>query len=155
MKCTSGDRLYDANPSASKPNSVTNNRHVGSGIPIGLLAATVKTNITLNSDYKHKPNNQQNQNHPFGPKNAGHQHTSIPNGTGSAVSSFTSSVSPYGPNDPRSEGPTYKRPPGIQTLQVPGGTQVGRPVVPTPARRGNNVAASKRTRFALQVNKII
>ena len=37
------------------------------------------------------------------------------------------------------------------TLQVPGGA--GRPSVPPSARRGTNLAVSKRTRFALQVQK--
>ena len=51
-------------------------------------------------------------------------------------------------------GPTYQRPPGIQSLAVPpgGGIPPVRPPHSMPARRGNNVTASKRTRFALQVN---
>jgi len=154
MKCTSGDRLNNAIPCAIKPNSVINNRHVGSGFPPGAHAATVKTNITLNSDYKIKANTQQNLNYKFGSKHNNQPTGPIQNGTELAVSPYGSAVSPYGSADQRSEGPTYQRPPGIQTLQVPGvpgGSQGGRPVVSTAARRGNNVAASKRTRFALQV----
>ena len=51
-------------------------------------------------------------------------------------------------------GPTYQRPPGIQSLSVPpgGGIPPVRPPHSMPARRGNTVTASKRTRFALQVN---
>jgi hypothetical protein len=48
-------------------------------------------------------------------------------------------------------GPTYQRPPGIQSLAVPGGIPGIRPPYSGPPRRGNTVTASKRTRFALQV----
>ena len=61
--------------------------------------------------------------------------------------------SPQRPSDGGGGAPTYQRPPGIQTLQVPGGLQGGRPALAHAARRGNNVAASKRTRFALQVTQ--
>ena len=61
--------------------------------------------------------------------------------------------SPQRPSGGGGGAPTYQRPPGIQTLQVPGGLQGGRPALAHAARRGNNVAASKRTRFALQVTQ--
>ena len=119
------------------------------------VSHSVKTNISVNSDYgtkqsppKSSPKLGQKYGHngPSPPLHNGNQRTG--HGGGPSSQRPTDSVNGGG------GAPTYQRPPGIQTLQVPGGVQGGRPSLPPAQRRGNNIAASKRTRFALQVTPI-
>ena len=139
MKCAGAEpaRVPNGGASVSKPNIDSHQNQNGAlsdhinpppvnQPPVSPRSANINTSATITA-----------------PKLVGQPPTPVQNEPGSADCK------------PGGGAPTYQRPPGIQTLQVPGGVQGGRPVHPSPSRRGTIVAASKRTRFALQVRIFI